>query len=331
MIKEIVASGSLMFLLYSCGSDGTIRKTHDIDIIISPRISAQQEAPQKSPLIESSPPRERSNTQEVPPQPPVADSRISSRASIQLAIPPQQHTVESRTSLRGSIQQFALKEWNVQLFGKYLNSLADDASNAQGECTGSSDLENMVCTIPENFLVDEMHLYGLVNKKDLMFSLYQSYHGDQLLLLTTPIAIGGRTKDHSTEKLRDFSTPSGTFYIKRIVREPWWFPPKWAEEKRPVKPGKNNPYGLWMAELAVNDTPADYRFSVPGDSSTRLHSTNKPKSIGTRSSHGCIRIHPTVAEELFPALLHYTNHKEPITNSRGTIYPLTRAIRVEIR
>jgi murein L,D-transpeptidase YcbB/YkuD len=86
-----------------------------------------------------------------------------------------------------------------------------------------------------------------------------------------------------------------------------------------------------MSELSKKNEKGDYAFSVPGDSGIRLHSTNNPKSIGTYSSHGCIRLSPPVAEELFPTLLKYIPHKEPKKNERGIIYPLDRIIPVTIR
>jgi hypothetical protein len=230
-------------------------------------------------------------------------------------------TIQAATKdagIRRVVQELVLRDTGARVFGKSLDRLVQD-------------LDTDRSSVPQNFLVKEMDLYAVVNKKTLTMQMYQRLADKDELLLETKVATGGMAMDHSTGKVRGFGTPSGKFYIKRIVYEPWWYPPEWAEEDKPSKPGPNNPYGMWMAELSTNSVPAGYGFGVPGDSSIRVHSTNKAWSIGTRSSHGCVRLHPAVAGELFPAMLHYTPHKEPKKNGRGTVYPLEKAIPVEIR
>ena len=83
------------------------------------------------------------------------------------------------------------------------------------------------------------------------------------------------------------TTPSGRFHIVMMQRNPTWFPPSspWAAGLGPVPPGPGNPLGTrWMGTSApgigIHGTPADY-------------------SIGTRASHGCIRMHIRDAEDLY--------------------------------
>lgn len=199
-----------------------------------------------------------------------------------------------------------------------------------GNCLDKLLIENDF-KIPENFLVNEMNLYFEINSENLKLTLYQEYDSKIIPLLETSVALGGKNKDYSTGRFRDFSTPKGDYFLKRIINRPQWFPPKWAKTKKPVKPSKNNPYGLWMSELSKNSEQGDYNWSISGDSKIRIHSTNKPNTIGSRSSHGCIRISPDVADELFQAILHYSSHKEPRKNSRGIIYPLEKPISMKIR
>ena len=110
-----------------------------------------------------------------------------------------------------------------------------------------------------------------------------------------------------------FATPEGDFFLRRIIENPWYYPPKWyAKLDGPQKSGKNNPYGLWMAEICYSDKPGTYEFGFgPDDTSFRMHSTNSPMSIGGRTSHGCIRLHPDAAQELYSAILHFSEHKAP--------------------
>jgi lipoprotein-anchoring transpeptidase ErfK/SrfK len=76
-------------------------------------------------------------------------------------------------------------------------------------------------------------------------------------------------------------TPRGSFRILQKAKDPTWAP-----KGRPaVPPGPKNPLGpRWM------------RISPDGYG---IHATNDPGSIGKVRSHGCIRMNPADAEELF--------------------------------
>jgi L,D-transpeptidase ErfK/SrfK len=90
-----------------------------------------------------------------------------------------------------------------------------------------------------------------------------------------PVAIG----------MRGWETPTGEFTIANKRKNPTWFPPKWAIEEEPVPPGPKNPLGdRWMG------------LSAPGYG---IHATNAPSSVGRYVSHGCIRMYPEHAEELY--------------------------------
>ena len=239
--------------------------------------------------------------------------------------------------LRQAIREKTLEKCTCFLFGNYLDGLAISMRNvleahiASNPCGENSQLPDFECDIeiPENFIASAMDLRMLINKKELTLYVYQQTESQEILLLQTLVALGGRGRDYSTGQVRSFPTPSGQFYLKRINERPWWYPPKWAREKKPKAPGPNNPYGLWMGELCRTNELCGYEFSPPGDAGIRVHLTNKPKSIGQYESHGCIRIPPGL-EELFRAILHYTPHREPKTNGRGTIYPFDKVIPVQI-
>lgn len=85
--------------------------------------------------------------------------------------------------------------------------------------------------------------------------------------------------------MRGWETPTGEFTIVNKRKNPTWFPPKWAIEEKPVPPGPKNPLGdRWMG------------LSAPGYG---IHATNAPSSIGRYVSHGCIRMYPEHAHELY--------------------------------
>ncbi|MEQ8835043.1 MAG: L,D-transpeptidase family protein [Miltoncostaeaceae bacterium] len=94
---------------------------------------------------------------------------------------------------------------------------------------------------------------------------------------TFPIAVG--TSSHPT--------PSGNYSVIQKQVNPTWFPPSspWAAGLGPVPPGPANPLGTrWIGTSA----PA-----------IGMHGTPSPSSIGTRASHGCIRMYMNDVERLY--------------------------------
>lgn len=94
---------------------------------------------------------------------------------------------------------------------------------------------------------------------------------------TFPIAVG--TASHPT--------PSGNYRVIQKQVNPTWFPPNspWAAGLGPVPPGPANPLGTrWIGTSA----PA-----------IGMHGTPSPSSIGTRASHGCIRMYMNDVERLY--------------------------------
>ncbi|MEW6279409.1 MAG: L,D-transpeptidase family protein [Candidatus Eremiobacterota bacterium] len=92
-----------------------------------------------------------------------------------------------------------------------------------------------------------------------------------------PVAIGSPGR---------FATPEGNFKLESRVENPTWLPPEWAGlGEVSVPAGPDNPLGdRWMG------------LSMPG---VGLHSTTQPSSIGAAVSHGCMRMYPESARELF--------------------------------
>jgi lipoprotein-anchoring transpeptidase ErfK/SrfK len=84
-----------------------------------------------------------------------------------------------------------------------------------------------------------------------------------------------------------YPTPSGTFSIVDMQRNPWWRPPDsaWAAGKEAIPPGPGNPLGTrWMG------------LSAPA---VGIHGTPDSASLGYSVSHGCIRMQIPEAEWLF--------------------------------
>jgi lipoprotein-anchoring transpeptidase ErfK/SrfK len=84
-----------------------------------------------------------------------------------------------------------------------------------------------------------------------------------------------------------YPTPTGTFSIVDMQRDPWWRPPDspWAKGLKPIPPGPGNPLGTrWMG------------LSAPY---VGIHGTPDAASIGYSASHGCIRMLIPQVEWLF--------------------------------
>ena len=104
------------------------------------------------------------------------------------------------------------------------------------------------------------------------------YRGDKLVK-SYPVATGQPA----------YPTPTGTFSIVNMKKDPTWLPPNsdWAKNATPIAPGTDNPLGTrWMGTSA----PGVGMLGVPPD---------EDGTIGTYASHGCIRMHNWDAIDLF--------------------------------
>ena len=120
------------------------------------------------------------------------------------------------------------------------------------------------------------------------------YYFQQGVLVTSlPVAVGSPTKNEKYV----WQTPVGKFKITAKMKDPTWtVPPSIQTEMEEhgkevvasVAPGPQNPLGKYAI-----------RTSIPG---ILLHSTTKPSSIYSFSSHGCIRLSPTQMERFFPQI-----------------------------
>ena len=73
-----------------------------------------------------------------------------------------------------------------------------------------------------------------------------------------------------------WETPTGTFQILNMEKNPVWVHPITGEE---IPPGEQNPLGVaWIG------------FWTDGESEIGLHGTNQEEFIGEAVSHGCLRM-----------------------------------------
>lgn len=84
-----------------------------------------------------------------------------------------------------------------------------------------------------------------------------------------------------------FETPTGNFSIREKVVDPEWIAPDWAGlgDDNIIPPGPDNPLGdRWIGLTSAG---------------LGMHSTNNPSSIGSATSHGCMRMYPEIAHTVF--------------------------------
>ena len=110
--------------------------------------------------------------------------------------------------------------------------------------------------------------------------LFVFLHEGARAVTTFPIGIG----DQGME------TPVGTFTVIEKIRNPAWYVPESIRKEKPdlpavVPPGPDNPMGSHALRLS-NPT-------------VLIHGTNRPWGIGTRDSHGCIRLYQKDIARLF--------------------------------
>ena len=96
-------------------------------------------------------------------------------------------------------------------------------------------------------------------------------------------------------------TPTGRFKVWDKVKDPSWIPPDspWAREAETIPPGPSNPLGTRWIGLDWGGVG--------------IHGTNADWSIGSASSHGCLRMHIYDVEALYDLLAEGT----PVTIFSG--------------
>lgn len=112
------------------------------------------------------------------------------------------------------------------------------------------------------------------------------FKGDRLLK-TYGVAIGRNPDGADKQKKGDLRTPEGNFYVQSIEKSDKWLH------------NGTFAYGPWFLRLK---TPWQ---------GIAIHGTDEPKSIGTKASEGCVRMHSEEVTELKNAV------EEQVSKSRS--------------
>lgn len=178
----------------------------------------------------------------------------------------------------------------------------------------------------------------LMDKSDLILYMYQIYEGKDTLLATFPTTRGGG---------KGFITPTGEFFVKRIVYAPTYGHPDWSKRAGQIdQPGFGNPYGVVMAELWKTKNPMctsktkkcdGYGWHYNGATGIRFHTSDKDSNVRRKNgsvpnSHGCNRLMTRDGKRIFTVLYYNVPHAECKKVGRGTVCPfLDTVFRYQIR
>lgn len=127
--------------------------------------------------------------------------------------------------------------------------------------------------IPSMHILPTKPYKGIIINKAELRLYYFPIENDFKQVITFPISIG----------VPGHETPLGITKVKYMQAHPYWIPPASMQIENPnliniMPPGPDNPLGNYAIYL-----------EWPG---IIIHGTNKPWSIGTYGSHGCIRMYP---------------------------------------
>ena len=140
--------------------------------------------------------------------------------------------------------------------------------------------------------IDSTHIVPIEIRNGIVVNLPQRmlfHFEDGSVTGAYPIAIGRPDKK--------WQTPTGAFRVIKMKEDPTWRVPasiqdEMAEEGKEVvdevEPGPDNPLGRFWIGLSL---------PVLG-----IHGTNRPSSIYSYRTHGCIRLHPDDIAALFDAV-----------------------------
>lgn len=135
-------------------------------------------------------------------------------------------------------------------------------------------------------VVPALNILPPVPRKGIVVNLSEMrlyYFPDAAHVMTFPIGVGRE----------GWETVEGTTFVTKKRDHPVWIPPDSLRAEDPTLPafvpsGPDNPLG----DYALN-------LGFPG---YLIHGTRLPRSIGRRSSHGCMRLYPEDIEKLFNAV-----------------------------
>jgi len=134
--------------------------------------------------------------------------------------------------------------------------------------------------LPTSWLLPEMIDKGIIINLAELRLYYFFPIQESRYVKTYPLGIGRQ----------GFNTPTGTYKISYMTKDPVWKTPEVSRKENPelplyVAPGPDNPLGGFWMQLSIG--------------TYGIHGTNKPYGIGRSVSQGCIRLYPEDIKDLY--------------------------------
>jgi L,D-transpeptidase ErfK/SrfK len=200
------------------------------------------------------------------------------------AVNAQEYRIEPGSDVVGEIQviKAAHEDTFIDLARRY-NVGPEELKRANPDVDAWLPGEGTEIIIPTRYVLPDAPHCGIVlNVPEYRLYYFPECGGDRVI--THPISIGRE----------GWNTPYGPTTVVRKQHLPTWYPPESVREEHAangdplpavVPPGPDNPLG----ENALY-------LGFPG---YLIHGTNKPRGVGMRVSHGCIRMFPEDIATLF--------------------------------
>lgn len=194
------------------------------------------------------------------------------------------HAQESRInseSMLGEIYVIQKRE-TIYDIAKSFDLGVDEILQANPQITDKNSIQ-----ADEKIILPIVHLLPDAKNEGIVINLAELrlyfFYDDNVK--TFPITIGA-----------DEKTPLGKTKVIAKRENPTWIPPASIREENPnlpeiVLPGPNNPLGNYALYL---DASKNHKWQ-----SIMIHGTNASWTIGSKLSHGCIRLYPQDIEELY--------------------------------
>lgn len=226
------------------------------------------------------------------------------------------------------IAQIQKRHPEIRPFGIWVDGMVSRIARILKESKADGQ-HSFAVTIPKNWFVKrgEMDLViEVVKDRVPHVDVYQINPDGSRVRIFTSLAAPGNA-------YQSFGSPNGIMYASRYIYAPRWYPcaTKWAKEKCPQPRGLNTAFGLGGIDLTRRDYLIGYgpKWGNGTVSPYLIHSTNKYASPGRYASHGCVRVYPHKADDLFAGLKHYFSQPGSTrTRDFGDISPFTRTIPV---
>ncbi|MCM0084473.1 L,D-transpeptidase family protein [Geomonas sp. Red32] len=134
-------------------------------------------------------------------------------------------------------------------------------------------------TIPTSWILPQIPFRPCLVINLTEFRLYYFPAGSQGEVITYPVGIGEQG-----------DTPAGSYrVVEKIIHPAWHVPPSIRREQpslpKVVPAGPSNPMGTRALRLSAKNI--------------LIHGTDRPWGIGSRSSHGCLRLYPEDIVKLY--------------------------------